>query len=170
MTAEILVLRLVHVVGGVIWVGFAAFNTYFLIPALGGAGPAAGPVMARLQERKLFTVLPWIAVATIASGLRLLMITSTGFSGGYFATRQGFVYAAGAAAATVGFLIALLVTRPSMLRAGALMASRAAAPAAEQARIDGQAALLRAKAGVSGQVSTLLLLAAAVAMALARYL
>jgi hypothetical protein len=45
MAAEVLVLRLVHILGGIAWVGFAAFNTYFLIPSLGEAGPAAGPVM-----------------------------------------------------------------------------------------------------------------------------
>lgn len=170
MSAELVVLRLVHVLGGIAWVGFAAFNTYFLGPALGASGPAAGAVMAKLQERKLFTVLPWIALATMLSGLRLLMLTSTGFSAAYFETRGGFTYAAGGAAALVGFFIALLLTRPSMVRAGALLVQRAAASPDEQRRIDGQVARLRAKAGVSGQVSTLLLLASAAAMALARYL
>ena len=170
MPAELVALRLVHVLGGIAWVGFAAFNTYFLIPALGASGSAAGAVMAQLQERKLFTVLPWIAMATLLSGLRLLMLTSSGFDAAYFETRGGFTYAAGGAAAIVGFCIALLLTRPSMVRVGALLAQRAAAAPDDQRRIDGQVARLRAKAGVSGQVSTALLLASAIAMAVARYL
>ena len=41
MIAEILVLRLVHVLGGMFWVGSGLFSTFFLLPALAGAGPAA---------------------------------------------------------------------------------------------------------------------------------
>lgn len=170
MPAELVALRLVHVLGGIAWVGFAAFNTYFLIPALGASGPAAGAVMAQLQARKLFTVLPWIALATLLSGLRLLMLTSASFSVAYFDTRGGFTYAAGGAAALVGFFIALTMTRPSMVRVGTLLARRPTAAPEDQVRIDGQVARLRAKAGLSGQVSTALLLASGAAMAVARYL
>lgn len=170
MSAELLVLRLLHVLGGIAWVGFASFNTWFLIPALGTAGPAGGAVLAGLQQRKLFTVLPIIALVTILSGLRLLMITSTGFSAEYFATRPGLAYAAGGVAGIAGFLIALLLTRPKMARAGALMAGRAAADADRQRAIDAEVATLRAGAASSGLVSTLLLLVSAAAMAVARYL
>lgn len=170
MNAELLVLRLVHVLGGIAWVGFAAFNTYFLIPSLGEAGPAAGPVMAGLQKRNLFMVLPILALLTILAGLRLLMITSTGFSGAYFATRPGAAYLAGAVAGIAGFLIALLRTRPAMVRAGALLATRPSAAPDAQRAIDAEVGRLRASASSSGQVSTLLLIASAASMAVARYL
>ncbi len=170
MPVELVVLRLVHVLGGIAWVGFGAFSFLFLTPALGAAGPAAGPVMAALQQRKLFTVLPLLALATMLSGLRLMMITSDGFSAAYFASRSGSTYTAGAVAAVVGFLIALLVSRPSMVRVGALLGARPTAAPDEQRRIDGEVALLRRRGGVSGQVATLLLLASAAAMAVARYL
>jgi uncharacterized membrane protein len=170
MNAELLVLRLLHVVGGIAWVGFAAFNTWFLGPALGMAGPAGGAVMVGLQKRKLFMLLPIIALVTILSGVRLLMITSTGFSASYFATRSGLTYAAGGAAAIVGFLIALLLTRPKMARVAELMAGRAAADADRQRAIDAEAGTLRAGAASSGLLSTVILLLSAAAMAVARYL
>jgi hypothetical protein len=170
VNAELLVLRLLHVLGGIAWVGFASFNTWFLIPALGSAGPAGGAVLAGLQQRKLFTVLPIIALVTILSGLRLLMITSTGFSADYFETRSGLVYAAGGVAGIVGFLIALLLTRPKMARAGVLMGGRAAADADRQRAIDAEVGKLRAGAASSGLVSTVILLLSAAAMAVARYL
>jgi hypothetical protein len=170
MAAEVLVLRLVHVLGGIAWVGFAAFNTYFLIPSLGEAGPAAGPVMGGLQKRRLFTVMPIIALLTILAGLRLLMITSTGFSAAYFATRPGIAYLVGAVTGIVGFLIAVTMTRPSMVRAGELLAARVTAGPEALPAIDAKVAALRARASASGQVSTMILIISAASMAVARYL
>lgn len=64
MNPEILVLRLVHVLGGVFWLGSGLFTAFFLMPALATAGPAAGPLMGALQRRKLFTVLPIVDLAS----------------------------------------------------------------------------------------------------------
>lgn len=170
MSVELLVLRLLHVLGGIAWLGFGAYQTYLLAPALNESGPAAGVVMGKLQARGVYTVLPIIAVVTMLSGLRLLMITSTGFSAAYFETRSGFTYAAGGAAALTGFIIALLVTRPSAVQLGGLVARRASATPEEQQRIDGQLARIRGKVQLSGHTATGLLVASGAAMAVARYL
>ena len=104
MTAELLLLRLVHILGGIFWVGSGLFTTFFLIPALGRTGPAAaGPVMGALQQRRLFTVLPTVAVLTILSGIRLLQITSAGFSGAYLATLTGRTFLWSGLAAIAAF-------------------------------------------------------------------
>ena len=89
MTAEILVLRLVHILGGIFWVGSGLFTTFFLVPALASSGPSAGPVMTALQRRHLFTALPVSALLTILSGLRLMWIGSAGFAPAYFASASG---------------------------------------------------------------------------------
>src|SRR5688572_21882948 len=90
MSSEILVLRIVHVLGAIFWLGSGLFTTFFLVPALVRLGPAAaGPVMGALQQGRLFTVLPVVALLTIASGARLLQIVSGGFSSAYFATPTG---------------------------------------------------------------------------------
>ena len=39
---EMIVLRLVHVLGGIIWVGSMTYMTFFLMPAIADAGPAGG--------------------------------------------------------------------------------------------------------------------------------
>jgi hypothetical protein len=170
MAAEVLVLRLIHVLGAIAWVGFASYNSFFLIPSFADAGPAAAPVMAGLQKRKLFTILPVIAILTILSGLRLLMIASTGFSAEYFATRSGLAYAAGGAAGVLGFAIGMTLTRPSLEKAGALLARRASTAAAELPALDAEVGRLRRLGYVSGWWSTAFLLVAAGAMAIARYL
>jgi uncharacterized membrane protein len=171
MTAEILVLRLVHVLGGIFWLGSGMFTSFFLLPALAGAGPAAGAVMAGLQRRRLFTLLPTVAVLTMLSGLRLMMITSNGFARSYFATAQGFTFGASGVAAILAFVVGMALARPAAMRAGALGASLAAAPD-ESSRSALLAQLERARqraAAANGAAIGLLVLAAA-GMAVARYL
>ena len=51
MELLLLVLRLVHVVGGILWVGFAVFVPFYLAPAIAEVGPDGGKVMAALQRR-----------------------------------------------------------------------------------------------------------------------
>lgn len=46
MYAELLILRIVHVLSGTFWVGSMLFTMIFLFPSLQEAGPAAGSVMA----------------------------------------------------------------------------------------------------------------------------
>jgi len=49
----ILVLRFLHIVAGVFWVGGSLFATRFIMPSLKAAGPAAGPVLAELGKRRV---------------------------------------------------------------------------------------------------------------------
>ncbi len=169
MNPEMIVLRLLHIGAGVFWVGAALYNSFFLLPAMAEAGPAGAPVMAGLQKRKLMTILPIAAIVSMLAGLRMLQLVSEGFSAQYFSTSVGAAYLTGTVFAIVGFLIGMFLARPSMMRAGALMATRAAAPNEEQTRIDVEVALYRQRATTSGMVSSLMLAAAALLMAVARY-
>lgn len=158
---EIIALRLVHVLGGIFWVGATVFTTAFLFPVLAGAGQAAGPVMAGLQQRRLLVALPVAALLTILSGLRLLWIASAGFTPAYFRTGPGLVFALSGVAAIVGFLVGILVSRPAALRAAQLARGGTADPL--------ELAPLRRRAAVAGAVVTFLVTAAAAGMAVARY-
>jgi len=171
MHAELLVLRLVHVLGGVFWVGSGLFTALFLVPVLAASGATAGQVMAGLQQRRLFSVLPTVAFLTIVSGLRLMWLTSAGFSAAYFAAPSGLTYALSGLAATVAFVLAVLVVRPAAVRSGQLAASVAAA-GDERARTDltGQLASLRRRGEVVSTVVVILLVLGAAGMAVARYI
>jgi uncharacterized membrane protein len=171
VTAELIVLRLVHVLGGIFWVGSMTFNAVFLMPTLAGLGPAAGPVMAGLQRRRLPTVLPVVALLTILSGVRLMQVTSVGFSAAYFETAAGQAYAFGGLTAIVGFLVGIVFVRPAMVRAGALGTEMAAAPDdAARATLAAELGRLRDRTRGGNAVVLVLLALAAVAMAVARYL
>jgi hypothetical protein len=163
---EIIVLRVIHIVGGIFWVGSMLFTTFFLLPALAQAGPATGPVMAGLQRRRLMTVLPLVALLTILSGVRLMWITSVGFTPAYFDTPVGQAYTVAGLAAIVGFLLAFLVVRPAAARAARLSAGGQGAGEGRTAEVES----LRRRAAVFGVAVTFLLLVSAAGMAIGRYI
>ena len=170
MQAEMIVLRAVHVVGGIFWVGSALFSAFYLMPALASAGPSAGQVMGALQRRRLFLVLPSIAVLTILSGIRLMQIASGGFAAEYFASPSGRVYAWGGSFALAAFVFGMAVARPIGVRMGRLAAMPAPATPGEQEARAAERATLQRRAATAGAINILLLLGAALAMATARYM
>jgi len=170
MPYELIALRLLHVVGGIFWVGGGLYSTIFIMPAMAKAGPAAGPIFAELQRRKLFTVLPLVAIGTMLSGLRLLWIVSGGFTAAYFASASGLTFAIGAAASIIGFLVAMFISRPASVAMGPLAAS--IPTLSGEARVAAEARLetLKSRASVGTAAAVLLLTVAAITMAVARYL
>ena len=170
MSLTLLVLRVIHVVGGVIWAGTAIFVAVFLLPSMGDAGPAGAPVMAALTKRKLFVIVPIIAVLTMAAGIWLLYIASDGFHLAYFSTRHGATYLIGGSCAVLGFLTFLVINNPALARMGVLQPLIAkAASDADRGPLLAELGALRARAGMGTRITATLLFAAALAMALGRY-
>ena len=127
--------------------------------------------MAGLQKRRLFTLLPIVALLTILSGLRLLWIVSVGFSDAYLSTATGRTFSAGAGAALVAFLLSLLVSRPGFVRIGRLGASLATATdETTRQRVSGEMQRLSRRVAIANGLVAALLLLAAAAMATARYM
>jgi len=171
MNAELLVLRLVHILGGTFWVGSMIFTSFFLMPALRSSPAVAGQVMAGLQKRRLFTFLPIVALLTILSGIRLMWIVSVGFSDAYLSTPTGRTFSASAGAALVAFLLSLLVSRPWFVRVGRLSATLATATdEATRQRISGEMQSLTRRVAIANWIVAALLLFAAAGMAIARYM
>lgn len=169
MSGELLVLRLVHVLGGIFWVGGMMYMTFFLGPALAQAGPAAAPVMAGLQQRKALVWFPVIAVITILAGIRLMMISSLGFQSAYFASTSGKVYLISGLASVIALVLGLAVVRPGMQRMAGIAARLATADEAERATLQAEVARLRSSGAMMQRVVTWLLIGAAVGMAVGRY-
>lgn len=168
---EIIVLRLIHVMGGIFWVGSAVFNFIYLFPALAAAGPAAGPILGSMQQRRLFTVLPAVAILTILSGLRLMWIASGGFAAAYFRTGGGATFAAAAVLAIIAFTLGILVNRPAGVRMAQIRQTLAGTqdPAA-RAALSAELEALQRRNGAVGRAITWLLILAAAGMATARYI
>lgn len=168
--AEILVLRVVHLVGGMFWVGSVVFSTIYLFPAMREAGPAAGAIMGSMQRRRLFIVLPSVALLTILSGLRLMWITSAGFSAAYFATGRGITFGLSGAAAIIAFGIGVFIQRPTGIRIGEIQQAMAkASDDNARAELSAQLDRLQRRSATVGWFFLVLLMVAAVGMAVGRY-
>lgn len=173
MQAELLVLRLIHLLGGIFWVGSALFTSLFLFPALAQSGPAAAQVMAGLQQRRLFLALPLVALLTIGSGGRLMWIASGGSSQPYFATANGQTYAWSAVAAIAAFILSVVISRPAAVRIANLAQSLAGtsdAGKSDRDRLEAELRMLQRRATIASAVAAVLLVVAAGGMAVARYL
>ncbi len=168
---EMIILRLVHVLGAIFWVGSGVFTAFFLQPILVKAGPAGAPVIQGLQQRKLFVLLPIVAILTILSGARLMQISSGGFSAAYFAAGPGKAFAFGAVCGILAFLIGLTLVRPAGERMAALSAQLAGArDNEERARLGAELAPIAKRMGLMSKIVTVLIILAAASMAIARYL
>jgi uncharacterized membrane protein len=168
---EFVILRLIHILSAMIWVGSAVFGSLLLMPTLASLGPAAGPVMAGLRARGMAVFMPTVAIVTILSGLRLMWISSGGFSASYFATTWGATYAGSGAAAILAFATGMLVSRPQAARMGALAAQlRDAGDDATRSTLTARLAAARRRSTVLSWVLLALLIGSAAGMAVARYL
>ena len=64
-----LVFRILHIVGGVLWVGSTFMLSVFLGPSVAEVGPSAGPLMHKLVvERRVTQVITTIAIVTVVAG------------------------------------------------------------------------------------------------------
>ena len=170
MNPELAILRIVHILGGIIWVGTSVFMGSFLMPALATVGPTGGAVIGALKNRRLFTIIPAIALLTMLAGLRLMMIVVAGNWSAFFATRGGATYLFGAICALAGFLIFMSISHPSLMRAIAIGPQMAQLPEAERGPLAAELGRLRARGGKAGAITALLLVATAIAMSLGRYM
>jgi uncharacterized membrane protein len=170
VNAELIVLRAIHVYGAIVWAGTSLFVSFFLIPAIGMAGPAGGPVMGALVKRKLFTIVPIVAVVTMLTGLRMMWLASKGISAAYFSSTLGQTYSIGATFALATFVVFMAVNHPAIGRMLALGQQIAAAPEAERPALMAQLNAVRARAATASKVNALFISITIVAMALGRYM
>jgi len=170
MHAEFLVLRLIHILSGIFWIGSGLYTFFFLGPALASTPAVMGQVMAGLQRRRVFMVQEIAAGLVLLSGLRLLMIDSAGFSSSYFATGTGRTFAMAGVFAVFAAVFNFGVARPTMVRAGALAASLAASSdTSEKARLTRELDKLRKRGAIAGMLAVTFGILAASGMAVARY-
>jgi uncharacterized membrane protein len=170
MRAELLAMRLVHVISGIVWVGGGVYVAFFLIPALAANRQLMPQIMEGLQRRRAFIILPTAGLLAILSGVRLLWIDSAGFAESYMATGTGRTFSLGGAAAIIALLLQVFVSRPAGVKLGAIATQLAASPSPnERDRLTGEADRLRRRNSVATLATVVFGLLAASAMAIARY-
>lgn len=170
MDPVLILLRIVHVVGGVFWAGAILFVVHFLEPAVREAGPDGAKVMQALQKRRYLEVVPLTAFLTLVSGYALYWRTFGRFHPGPGASGPEIALGLGGLASLVAFVIGVSLLRPSALRIGDLGAEMAHAPEEKKAAFQEEIGRLRLRMRKSGRWVGALLGIAILTMAVGRYL
>jgi len=171
MDTYMVVLRIVHILAGVFWVGAALTTILFLQSTAREVGPAAGPFMAHLAGKK--HLVDWVLRAaglTILAGALMYWRVSGGLDGDWLTSAPGISLTIGALCAIAAFSLGLSVVRPtimSTLAIGREVAAGGGPPTPEQGA---QLQALQKRGKAIGQVIVPLLIVAVSGMAAARYL
>ena len=170
-SALMVFLRLIHIIGGVFWVGSVLFLAWFLLPSARTTGQAGLSVMQDVMMRRKMSVYLMTAMGlTILSGLtmyaRMMMITH----GEWGATTTAKVLGFGALCGIVGGAIggsSSKSTGEKMAAIGKAIQDSGQPPTeAQKAEI----AILQEKGEKVLRIVAILLLLAVASMASARYL
>lgn len=168
--ALLIIARLLHVLGGVFWVGSAIFLALFLFPAVRDAGPDGNKVTQSLMQKgKLSIYMNMAAGLAMLSGFYLYWRQASS-SPGWGGTRQGMIFGLGGLCAVLAAIIGNAVNARAakkMAVVGAQIQANGGAPSPEQAALMGQ---LQKRLALGLKLITVFLTVAVVAMAVARYL
>lgn len=164
------VLRLLHILAGAFWYGTVIFTVRFLMPSLRAVGPAAGPVMAQLNQRKLSLALMGAALINLTSGIWLIFLVSGGAPGIWMRSPMGRMFGIGGGFAILAAILGAIVNPPAVKRLGEIAASaakRGGPPSPDEVAETGR---LQRRMGVANLFVAALLTLALSAMALARHM
>src|ERR671919_296078 len=105
-------LRIIHIVAGVFWVGGTLIMTFFVGPTVGATGEAGQKFVGHLMNNLKFSNrMSAAAGTTIVAGFILYWIDSAGFTSPWMTSGAGRGFGIGAGFALIGFVFGLLLGR-----------------------------------------------------------
>ncbi len=167
MNYLVIILRLIHILSGVFWVGSAIFSGFIIFPAVGATGEAGKQFMGYLVTKAKISQRIGIAAAlTVLAGGALYWIDSDGLKSSWTTAGPGLGFGIGGLLALLGFVLALLssIDRATLIKlAGQLGNGK---PAPEQMN---QILTLQKRSNTLGLIGNIALILALACMATARY-
>lgn len=159
----ILLARVIHIMGGIMWVGTMFMIGKVILPMAKTNGPDGASRWVGMILRKLAPASGIAGLLTILSGIYLMAVLHP-----HDTTPGGIVLMLGAVAALLAFLIGFFIGRPAGMKFATLseQLSGSAAPSAEVAQ---ELAALHARASMAAKLTVGLLSLAVLAMAAFRY-
>ncbi|MBA1148197.1 hypothetical protein H0Z60_14170 [Ectothiorhodospiraceae bacterium WFHF3C12] len=163
-------IHMLHILGGIFWVGSSVLMAAFLNPTARRLGPEGRRFMQSLQvEAKLPLAANAAALITLLSGAVLFWMASGGFAASWFTTRYGAALTFGSVCALAAFSAGIAVQRPAMAQIARLQVRMPQADENEAAALKSQIAGLQSRMAGAGKAAAALLVVSAAAMALARF-
>jgi hypothetical protein len=171
MPILVIVLRLFHVINALLWFGGLTMLVMFIVPAINTSGPIGQQFMQQLMRHtKVAVYMPVVGLLTVLSGMGLYWRNTSISAGAFGSSIPGMTYGTGGLAGIIALIVGIvMIGRPAgeMGRIGAAIGQSGGPPSSEQGRRMGT---LRARIETGNKVVWALLLVAAAAMAVARYL
>jgi uncharacterized membrane protein len=167
----VIVLRLIHILSGVFWVGAATGFFLFVQPSIVAAGPAGGVVMREIAVVRRFPVIQSIAATlTVLAGFLLYVRDSGGFQADWIFGVGGIGFTVGGLAAFAAWAAGLGSVRPRVTRLGAIGAAVQASGGPPSAEQQAEIGRLQGELRSLGLAHVVLFVIAVAGMASARYL
>jgi len=171
MDIVILVLRLLHIFGGIFWVGASLMLVGFLTPALQASGPAGGQVMQRLMTGSRFnSIFGLSGFVTVLAGVLLYLRTSGGLQPAWIMSPPGLALTIGGLAGIAAGGIGGGIAGPTAQKIGQLSAQLSRTQGAPSTAQLTELRSLQQKMQQAQRLSVGLMIIAVAGMAVARYL
>jgi uncharacterized membrane protein len=162
-----IVLRLLHILSGVFWVGAGLAMFFFIGPTLGATAEAGQKFSQHLMTYTRFTaIMTASAVLTVLAGFILYWIDSGGFTSAWMHSGAGLGFGIGAFFGLIGLVFGIMVgnTNGALAKLGAQIQGK---PTPEQMA---QIGLLRKRQSIVSPINAYALILATLFMAIARYM
>jgi hypothetical protein len=110
----LVILRVIHILAGVLWAGWAFASAGFVEPAARAAGPEGGKFMQALAAKTKLTQAMLVApLLVILSGVLIYLQMSGGLSRDWLVSASGLALTLGALAGILAFILGFVMIRPA---------------------------------------------------------
>ena len=168
--AVIIVLRLLHVVGGVAWAGATFMLAGFVAPTIEELGTDGGKFMQSMSSQTKFNqYMAASAGLTVVSGILLYWNSSGGLNTSWITSGTGLVFTIGGIAALIQFVMGIAVVSPASRKLGELGSKAALAGGPPPPEVLAEMKAAQDKLVSFGRIGAYLLLIAVICMAVAPY-
>lgn len=163
------VLRFIHIVLGVLWVGGIFALSVIVIPGMQQLGLPLDPLTKTLNHRKFSQIMMAFGGLTVLAGLTMMYVLGHG-NEAFFQSHFGRTLSLGGLCAILALVIGGSVARPALAKIGKLQADLAANPPKGDDPRKAQIAALQQRIVFFSKLVVILLLIAVTCMAVARYI
>lgn len=163
------VLRFIHIVLGVLWVGGVFALSVIVIPGMQQLGLPLDPLTKTLNHRKFSQIMMAFGGLTVLAGLTMMYVLGHG-NEAFFQSHFGRTLSLGGLCAILALVIGGSVARPALAKIGKLQADLAANPPKGDDPRKAQIAALQQRIVFFSKLVVILLLIAVTCMAVARYI
>ena len=163
-------LRVVHVLGAVIWAGATFLIVLYIEPSVRDSGPAGGKFMGAMARRGYSGYMGAVALVTVLTGLWLMWRMSGHFSPGFMGSRAGMLLSTGMLTGILALGTGAHMVSRSVKALTALAGRLAAAGTPPTAEEQAEMARLQGKVRLATRITAVLLLVSVITMALGPHL